>query len=141
MLDLTSPFTLWPIGIALGGLLVFEVARRSLRVDPPSHHVEARSRAIRPEWRAANAPLRPTRAPWPSRPMEAQPIFAGNARGRSIPSANDNRTRCEATVMVKIRVISEDDDVVLATGHSKFELDGMTLATPSTPGLATVSRS
>jgi hypothetical protein len=28
MLELTSPFILWPIGIALGGLLVFEIAKR-----------------------------------------------------------------------------------------------------------------
>jgi hypothetical protein len=135
MLDVTSPFILWPIGIALGGLLFFEVAKRCLRVDPPPHYVEARSRAIRPEWRAANAPLRPTGAPWPSRPMEAQPIFAGNSRDWSIRSANDNPTRCEATVMVKIRMISEDDAVVLATGQAEFELDGMTLVTPSTPGV------
>ncbi len=27
MLELASPFILWPIGIALGGLLFFEIAK------------------------------------------------------------------------------------------------------------------
>jgi hypothetical protein len=31
--------------------------------------------------------------------MEAQPAFAGNATGWSIPSANDNPTRCETTAV------------------------------------------
>jgi len=34
MLDVLNPFILWPIGVALGGLLFFEIAKRSLRVDP-----------------------------------------------------------------------------------------------------------
>jgi hypothetical protein len=133
MLDLVSPFILWPVGIALGGLLFFEIAKRSWRVDPAPRGVEARS--IGPERPAANAPFRPARAPWPSRPAEAQRIFAGNARSWSIPSANDNPTRCEATVMVSIRVIGEDDAVVLASGQAEFELDAMTLATPLRPGV------
>jgi hypothetical protein len=134
MLDVLNPFILWPVGIALGGLLFFEIAKRSLRVDPPPRRVEARSKAIGPEWPAANDPFRPARAPWPSRPAEAQRIFAGNARGWSIPSANDNPTRYEATVMVRIRVIGEDDAVVLASGQAEFDLDGMTLVTPLRPG-------
>jgi hypothetical protein len=116
--------------------LFFEIAKRSLRVDPAPRRVEARSKAIGPEWPTANAPLHPARAPWPSRPAEAQRVFAGNARGWSIPSANDNPTRCEATVMVRIRVIGEDDAVVLASGQAEFELDGMTLVTPLRPGVA-----
>jgi hypothetical protein len=32
MLDVVSPFILWPIGIALGGLLFFEIEKRSWRV-------------------------------------------------------------------------------------------------------------
>jgi hypothetical protein len=135
MLDVLNPFILWPVGIALGGLLFFEIAKRSLRVDPAPRRVEARSKAIGPEWPAANAPLHSARAPWPSRPAEAQRIFAGNARGWSVPSANDNPTRCEATVMVRIRVIGEDDAVVLASGQAEFELDGMTLVTPLRPGV------
>ena len=134
MLDVLNPFILWPVGIALGGLLFFEIAKRSLRVDPAPRRVEARSKAIGPEWPAANAPFRPARAAWPSRPAEAQRIFAGNARGWSIPSANDNPTRYEATVMVRIRVIGEDDAVVLASGQAEFDLDGMTLMTPLRPG-------
>jgi hypothetical protein len=135
MLDVLNPFILWPVGIALGGLLFFEIAKRSLRVDPAPRRVEARSKAIGPEWPAANAPRHSARAPWPSRPAEAQRIFAGNARGWSVPSANDNPTRCEATVMVRIRVIGEDDAVVLASGQAEFELDGMTLVTPLRPGV------
>jgi hypothetical protein len=134
MLDVLNPFMLWPVGIALGGLLFFEIAKRSLRVDPTPRRVEARSKAIGPEWPAANAPLHPARAPWPSRPAEAQRIFAGNARGWSIPSANDNPTRYEATVMVRIRVIGEDDAVVSASGQAEFDLDGTTLVTPLRPG-------
>lgn len=133
MLDLTSPFILWPIGIALGGGLFFEVAKRCWRVDPAPRGVEARSIGL--ERLAANAPFRPARGPWPSRPAEARRIFAGNARGWSIPSANDNPTRCEATVMVRIRVIGEDDAIVLASGQAEFELDGMTLVTPLRPGV------
>jgi hypothetical protein len=135
MLDVLNPFILWPVGIALGGLLFFEIAKRSLRVDPAPRRVEARSKAVGPEWPAANAPLHSARAPWPSRPAEAQRIFAGNARGWSVPSANDNPTRCEATVMVRIRVIGEDDAVVLASGQAEFELDWMTLVTPLRPGV------
>ena len=37
--------------------------------------------------------------------------------------------------MVRIRVIGEDDAVVLASGQAEFELDGMTLITPPTPGV------
>jgi hypothetical protein len=135
MLEVVSPFILWPVGIALGGLLFFEIAKRSWRVDPVPRGAGARSKAIGPERAAANAPFRLASAPWPSRPAEAQRIFAGNARGWSIPSANDNRTRCEATVMVRIRVIGEDDAVVLASGQAEFELDGMTLVTPLRPGV------
>jgi hypothetical protein len=135
MLDVLNPFILWLVGIALGGLLFFEIAKRSLRVDPAPRRVEARSKAVGPEWPAANAPLHSARAPWPSRPAEAQRIFAGNARGWSVPSANDNPTRCEATVMVRIRVIGEDDAVVLASGQAEFDLDGMTLVTPLRPGV------
>ena len=47
MLELTSPFVLWPVGIALGGLLFFEIAKRSLRVDPAPRVVEARSKALK----------------------------------------------------------------------------------------------
>jgi len=133
-LDVLNPFILWPVGIALGGLLFFEIAKRSLRVDPAPRRVEARSKAIGPEWPAANDPLHPARAPWPSRPAEAQRIFAGNARGWSIPLANVNPTRCEATVMVSIRVIGEDDTIVFASGQAEFDLDGMTLVTPLRPG-------
>jgi hypothetical protein len=132
--DVLNPFILWPVGIALGGLLFFEIAKRSLRVDPAPRRVEARSKAIGPEWLAANAPLHPARAPWPSRPAEAQRIFAGNARSWSIPLANVNPTRCEATVMVSVRVIGEDDAIVLASGQAEFDLDGMTLVTPLRPG-------
>jgi hypothetical protein len=130
--DVLNPFILWPIGIAIGGLLFFEIAKRSLRVDPAPR--EARSKAIEPGRLAANAPLRPARAPWPSGPAEAQRILAGNARGWFVPSANDNPTRCEATVMVRIRVIGEDDAVVLASCQAEFDLDGMTLVTPLRPG-------
>ena len=28
MLDVLNPFILWPIGVALGGLLFFEIAKR-----------------------------------------------------------------------------------------------------------------
>jgi hypothetical protein len=133
--DVLNPFILWPVGIALGGLLFFEIAKRSLRVDPAPRRVEARSKAIGPEWLAANAPFHPARAPWPSRPAEAQRIFAGNARSWSSPLANVNPTRCEATVMVSIRVIGEDDPIVFASGQAEFDLDGMTLVTPLRPGV------
>jgi hypothetical protein len=132
--DVLNPFILWPVGIALGGLLFFEIAKRSLWVDPAPRRVEARSKAIGPGRPAANAPFRSARAPWPSRPAEAQRIFAGNARGWSIPLANVNPTRCEATVMVSIRVIGEDDTIVFASGQAEFDLDGMTLVTPLRPG-------
>ena len=134
MLDILNPFILWPVGIALGGLLFFEIAKRCWRVNPAPGSVGAGSKANGPEWSAANAPLRLASAPWPSRPAEAQRIFAGNARGWSIPSANDNPTRCEATVMVSIRVIGEDDTIVFASGQAEFDLDGMTLVTPLRPG-------
>lgn len=122
-LNVLNPFILWPVGIALGGLLFFEVAKRSLQVDRAPRGFDARS----------NAPPRPARAPWPSRPQEAQRIFAGNARGWSIPLANVNPTRCEATVMVSIRVIGEDDTIVFASGKAEFDLDGMALVTPLRP--------
>jgi hypothetical protein len=133
--DVLNPFILWPVGIALGGLLFFEVAKRSLRVDPAPRRVEARSKAIRPERLAANAPFRPARAPWPSRPAEAQRIFAGNSRSWSIPSGNVTPIRCEVRVMVSIRVIGEDDAVALASGEAELELDAMTLVTPLRPGI------
>ena len=127
MLELTSPFILWPIGVALAGLLFFEIAKHCWRVDPAPRGVEARSKAIGPERLAPSAPLRPASAPWPSGPAEAQGIFAGNAPGWSIPSVNFVPIRCEATVMVSIRVIGEDDAVVLAGGQAEFELDAMAL--------------
>jgi hypothetical protein len=34
MLDVLNPFILWPIGVALGGLLFFEIAKHCWRVDP-----------------------------------------------------------------------------------------------------------
>jgi fumarate hydratase class II len=43
----------------------------------------------------------------------------------SIPPGNVNPTRCEARVMVSIRVIGEDDAVALASGEAEFELDAM----------------
>jgi hypothetical protein len=134
MLDILNPFILWPVGIALGGLLFFEIAKRSWRVDPAPHSVAARSMAIGRERSAANAPVRLASAPWPSRPAEAQRVFAGNAGLWSIPSANDNPIRCEATVMVSIRVVGRDDAVAFASGEAEFELDGMTLVTPLRPG-------
>jgi len=127
MLDVLNPFILWPIGVALGGLLFFEIAKHCWRVDPAPRGVEARSKAIGPERLAASAPLRPASAPWPSGPAEAQGIFAGNAPDWSIPSVNFVPIRCEATVMVSIRVIGEDDAVVLAGGQAEFELDAMAL--------------
>lgn len=134
MLELASPFILWPLGIALGGLLFFEIGKRSLGVDPEPRRVEARSKALQPEWPDANAPPRPARALWPSRPAEAQRIFAGNARACSIPLANVNPTRCEATVMVSIRVAGKEDTIVFARGQTQFDLEGMTLVTPLRPG-------
>jgi hypothetical protein len=125
MVDVVSPFILWPIGIALGGLLFFEIAKRSWRVDLVARGVEARSKAIGAEWPAANAPPRPARAARSNRPTEGQRIFAGNVRGWSIPSGNVNPTRYEARMMVRIRVIGEDDAVVPADGQAEFELDAM----------------
>jgi hypothetical protein len=129
MLDVASPFILRPIGIALGGLLFFEIAKRSWRVDPVPHAFEVRSKAIGREWPAANAPPRPVRVPRPSRPVEAQRILAGSARGWSILSGNVNPTRYEARVTVSIRVIGEDDAVVLASGQADVELDEMARVT------------
>ena len=135
MLELTSPFILWPVGVALAGLLFFEIAKHCWRVDPAPRGVEARSKATEPERLAASALLRPARAPWPSGPTEAQGIFAGNAPGWSIPAVNFVPIRCEATVMVSIRVIGEDDAVVLAGGQAEFELDAMALVTAPRSGL------
>jgi hypothetical protein len=135
MLEFVNPFILWPVGIALGGLLFFEIAKHSWRVDPAPNSVAARSKAIGPERLAANAPLHPARGPWPSRPAEAQRIFPGNAGNWSIPLANVNPIRCEATVMVSIRVIGEDEAIVLASSQAEFDLGGMSLATPLGPGL------
>jgi hypothetical protein len=132
--DVVNPFILWPIGVALGGLLFFEIAKHCWRVDSVPRAFEARSKAIGPEWPAADAP-RPARAAWPSQPAEAQRILAGSEPVWSIPSGNINPTRCEARVMVSIRVIGEDDAVVLASGQAEFELDAMTLATPLKPGV------
>jgi hypothetical protein len=114
MLDVLNPFILWPIGVALGGLLFFEIAKHCWRVNPAPRAFEARSKTIGPEWPAAKAP-RPARAAWPSRPAEAQRILAGNEAVWSIPSGNVNPTRCEARMMVSIRVI----------GEAEFELDAM----------------
>jgi hypothetical protein len=36
--------------------------------------------------------------------------------------------------MVSIRMIGEDDTIVFASGQAEFDLDGMTLVTPLTPG-------
>jgi hypothetical protein len=135
MLELTSPFILWPIGIALGGLLFFEIAKRSWRVDRVPRGVDARSKAIGPERLAANAPPRSRRAPQPSRPAEAQQILAGNGPGWSIASGNVAPTRCEATVMVRIRVIGERDTVAFGSGHAEFDLDAMDLVTALRPGV------
>ncbi len=43
--DVLSPFILWPVGIALGGLLFLEVAKRSLRVDRAPRGFDERSNA------------------------------------------------------------------------------------------------
>jgi hypothetical protein len=110
--DVINPFILWPIGVALGGFLFFEIAKHCWRVDSVPRAFEARSKAIGPEWPAADAP-RPARAAWPSQPAEAQRILAGSEPVWSIPSGNINPTRCEARVMVSIRVIGEDDAVAL----------------------------
>jgi hypothetical protein len=123
MLDVLNPFILWPIGVALGGLLFFEIAKHCWRVDPVPRAFEAGSKAIGPEWPAANA-SRPARAAWPSRPAEAQRILSGNEAVWSIPSGNLNPTRREARVMVSIRVIGEEA-VTLASGEAEFELDAM----------------
>ena len=135
MLELASPFILWPIGIALGGLLFFEIAKYCWRVDRLPAGLAARSKAIGPEPLAANAPLRPARAPWPSEPAQAQPISAGNRPGWSIAAGNIAQTRCEATVMVSIRVIGEDNAVAFANGQAEFEFDVMTLVTPLRPSV------
>jgi hypothetical protein len=124
MLEVLNPFFLWPIGVALGGLLFFKIAKHCWRVDPVPRAFEARSKVIRPAWPAANVP-RPARAAWPSRPAEAQRILAGNEPVWSIPSGNVNPTRREPRVMVSIRVIGEDDAVALASGEAEFELDAM----------------
>jgi hypothetical protein len=133
--DVLNPFILWPIGVALGGLLFFEIAKHCWRVDPVPRAFEARSKVIGPEWPAANAPSRPARAPQPSQPAEAQPILPVNGRGWSIPSGNLTPIRCEVRVMVSIRVIGEDDAVALASGEAELELDAMTLVTPLRPGI------
>jgi hypothetical protein len=131
--DVLNPFILWPIGVALGGLLFFEIAKHCWRVDPVPRAFEARSKAIGPAWPAANA-RRPARAAWPGRPTEAQRILAGNELVWSIPSGNVNPTRCEARVMVSIRVIGEDDAVALASGKAEFELDAMPVTSCSARG-------
>ena len=46
MLEVVSPFVIWPVGIALGGLLFFVIAKSSWRVDPVPRGVEPRSREI-----------------------------------------------------------------------------------------------
>jgi hypothetical protein len=135
MLELTNPFILWPIGIALGGLLFFEIAKRSLRVDPMPRGVEARFNAIGPEPLAPNARLHSARAPRPSRPAEVQRILAGSEPGWSIPSGNVYPTRCEAKVMITIRVIGEDDAFAFASRQAEFELDAITLVTAPRPSV------
>jgi hypothetical protein len=133
MLELTSPFILWPIGIALGGLLFFEIAKRSWRVDPAPRGVDVRSNAFGREPLAPNAQLHSARAPRPSRPAEVQRILAGSQPGWSIPSGNGYPTRCEAKVMITVRVIGEDDGFSFASRQAEFELDAMTLLTPLRP--------
>ena len=135
MLELTSPFILWPIGIALGGLLFFEIAKRGWRVDPAPRGVEVRSNAIGPEPLAPNARLRSARAPRPSRPAEVQRVLAGSGPGWSISSGNVYPNRYEAKVMITIRVIGEDDAFAFASRQAEFELDAMTLVTPLRPGV------
>ena len=135
MLDILNPFILWPIGVALGGLLFFEIAKHCLRVDPAPRSVEARSRAIRPEWPDANARLRPARAPWPSRPVEAPRILAGNEPGWWIPLGDVNPARRAAPVMVSIRVIGEEDALASASDQAEFEFDAMTLVTALRPAV------
>jgi hypothetical protein len=62
MPDVLNPFILWPIGVALGGLLFFEIAKHCWRVDPVPRAFEARSKAIGPAWPAATLPARPERS-------------------------------------------------------------------------------
>jgi hypothetical protein len=133
MLELTSPFILWPIGIALGALLFFEIAKRSWRVDPVPRGVDVRSNAFGREPLAPNAQLHSARAPRPSRPSEVQRILAGSGPGWSISSGNGYPTRCEAKVMITVRVIGEDDGFSFASRQAEFELDPMTLLTPLRP--------
>jgi hypothetical protein len=133
MLDTLNPFILWPIGVALGGLLFFEIAKHCWRLDPAPRYVEARSRAIRPERPDSNAPPRPARTPRPSRPMEAQRILAGNEPGWWIPLSNVNPARRAATVMISIRVIGEEDTLAFASDQAEFEFDAMTLVTALRP--------
>jgi hypothetical protein len=131
MLGVVSPFILWPVGIALGGLLFFVIAKRSWRVDSVLRGVEAKSTATGPERPAANAKLRP--GSWSSRPAEAQRILAWNDSGWSVPLRTVNPTRREATVLVSIRVIGEGD--AFAGGQAEFDLDVMTLVTAPRPGV------
>ena len=56
MLDVFSPFILWPVGVALGGLLFLEIAKQCWRVDPAPRGVEARSKATRAGCRKRSAP-------------------------------------------------------------------------------------
>jgi len=58
MLDVLNPFILWPIGVALGGLLFFEIAKHCWRVDPVPRAFEARSKAIGLNGRPQTLPAR-----------------------------------------------------------------------------------
>jgi hypothetical protein len=49
MLDVVSPFILWPIGMALGGLLFFEITKRSSRAEQSVVPCRVDARSISPE--------------------------------------------------------------------------------------------
>jgi hypothetical protein len=49
MLDVVSPLILWPIGMALGGLLFFEITKRSSRAEQSVVPCRVDARSISPE--------------------------------------------------------------------------------------------
>jgi hypothetical protein len=49
MLDVVSPFILWPIGMALGGLLFFDITKRSSRAEQSVVPCRVDARSISPE--------------------------------------------------------------------------------------------